>query len=155
MYSYLTVRKFLGHTNTFKLLDGWHLLMEKKNMILLTEEWTENNHPPPKQVPKKAPVASSSNYNMKRSHKLRTRAKERHQPGIQNHKDLEGCHGKCISDSQNNDGIAEKGGSQIKISERISDILDGIPNFYIAINDMKNHISDKDSSICNNLKANK
>ncbi|MBW0548938.1 hypothetical protein O181_088653 [Austropuccinia psidii MF-1] len=50
------------------------------------------------------------------------------QPGIQNPKDSGGCHGKCISDRQNNDGISEKGGSQTKISEMISDILDGIPN---------------------------
>ena len=34
--SYLTVRKFLGHPNTCKLLNGWHPLMEKKNMMLLT-----------------------------------------------------------------------------------------------------------------------
>ncbi|MBW0517142.1 hypothetical protein O181_056857 [Austropuccinia psidii MF-1] len=76
------------------------------------------------------------------------------QPGLQNPKDSAGCHGKCISDGQNNDGIAEKGGSQIKISEMISDILNGIPNLYIAINDIKSHISDKNSSICNNLKTN-
>ncbi|MBW0528321.1 hypothetical protein O181_068036 [Austropuccinia psidii MF-1] len=31
--SYLTVRKFLGHPNTCKLLNGWHPLMEKKNMM--------------------------------------------------------------------------------------------------------------------------
>ncbi|MBW0463957.1 hypothetical protein O181_003672 [Austropuccinia psidii MF-1] len=36
----------------------------------------------------------------------------------------------------------------------ISDILDGIPNLYIAINDAKSNISDKNSSICNNLKTN-
>ncbi|MBW0532978.1 hypothetical protein O181_072693 [Austropuccinia psidii MF-1] len=76
------------------------------------------------------------------------------QSGLQNPKDSAGCHGKCISDGQNNDGITEKGGSQTKISERISDILDGIPNFYIDINDVKSHISDKNSSICNNLKTN-
>ncbi|MBW0591364.1 hypothetical protein O181_131079 [Austropuccinia psidii MF-1] len=64
------------------------------------------------------------------------------QPGLQNPKDLAGCHGKCISDGHNNDGIAEKGGSHIEISEIISDILDGIPNLYLAINDMKSHISD-------------
>ncbi|MBW0516049.1 hypothetical protein O181_055764, partial [Austropuccinia psidii MF-1] len=75
-------------------------------------------------------------------------------PGLQNPKDSAGCHGKCISDGQKNDGIAEKGGSQIEISEIISDILDGIPNLYIAINDMKSHNSDKNSSICNNLKTN-
>ncbi|MBW0498804.1 hypothetical protein O181_038519 [Austropuccinia psidii MF-1] len=76
------------------------------------------------------------------------------QPGLQNPKDSEGFHGKCISDGQNNYGIGGKGGSQIKISEMIFDILDGIPNLYIAINDIKNHISDKNLSIYNNLKTN-
>ncbi|MBW0490892.1 hypothetical protein O181_030607 [Austropuccinia psidii MF-1] len=33
------------------------------------------------------------------------------QPGIHNLKDSAGCHGKCILDGQNNDGISEKGGS--------------------------------------------
>ncbi|MBW0573972.1 hypothetical protein O181_113687 [Austropuccinia psidii MF-1] len=75
------------------------------------------------------------------------------QPGLNNAKDSEGCHGKFISDGQKNDRISEKGGSQTKISEMISDILDSIPNFYIAINDVKSHISDKNSSICNNLKT--
>ncbi|MBW0582276.1 hypothetical protein O181_121991 [Austropuccinia psidii MF-1] len=42
------------------------------------------------------------------------------QPGLQNPKDSEGCHGKCISDSHNNDGITEKRGSKTKISEIIS-----------------------------------
>ncbi|MBW0593874.1 hypothetical protein O181_133589 [Austropuccinia psidii MF-1] len=50
------------------------------------------------------------------------------QTGLQNLKDSAGCHGECISDGQNNDGITEKGGSQTKISEMISNILDGIPN---------------------------
>ncbi|MBW0591976.1 hypothetical protein O181_131691 [Austropuccinia psidii MF-1] len=66
MNSYLTVRKFLGHPNTCKLLNGWHPLMEKKNMMLLTAEWRKNNPPPPKQVPRPAPVASSSNSNVKK-----------------------------------------------------------------------------------------
>ncbi|MBW0590589.1 hypothetical protein O181_130304 [Austropuccinia psidii MF-1] len=35
--SYLTVRKFLGHPSTCKLLNGWQPLMKKKNMMLLTE----------------------------------------------------------------------------------------------------------------------
>ncbi|MBW0518461.1 hypothetical protein O181_058176 [Austropuccinia psidii MF-1] len=55
MHSYLTVRKFVGHPNTCKLLNGWHPLMEKKNMMLLTAEGRKNNPPPPKQVPKTAP----------------------------------------------------------------------------------------------------
>ncbi|MBW0592649.1 hypothetical protein O181_132364 [Austropuccinia psidii MF-1] len=66
MNSYLTVRKFLGNPNTCKLLHGWHPLMEKKNMMLLTLEWRKNNPPPPKKVPKTAPVASSSNSNMRK-----------------------------------------------------------------------------------------
>ncbi|MBW0516987.1 hypothetical protein O181_056702 [Austropuccinia psidii MF-1] len=40
--------------------------MEKKNMMPLTEEGSKNNPPPPKQVPKTAPIASSSNYNVKK-----------------------------------------------------------------------------------------
>ncbi|MBW0592086.1 hypothetical protein O181_131801 [Austropuccinia psidii MF-1] len=33
--------KFLGHPSTCKLLNGWHQLMEKKNMMLLTAEWSK------------------------------------------------------------------------------------------------------------------
>ncbi|MBW0576746.1 hypothetical protein O181_116461 [Austropuccinia psidii MF-1] len=66
MNSYLTVRKFLGHPHNCKLLNGLHPLMENKNMMLLTLEWRKNNPPSPKQVPKTAPVASSSNYNLKK-----------------------------------------------------------------------------------------
>ncbi|MBW0591499.1 hypothetical protein O181_131214 [Austropuccinia psidii MF-1] len=36
----------------------------------------------------------------------------------------------------------------------ISDIFDAIPELYEAINDVKSNISDKNSSICNNLKTN-
>ncbi|MBW0588695.1 hypothetical protein O181_128410 [Austropuccinia psidii MF-1] len=64
--SYLTVRKLLGHPNTCKLLNGWHPLMEKKKMMLLTAEWRITNPPPPKQVPKTASVASISNSNVKK-----------------------------------------------------------------------------------------
>ncbi|MBW0529156.1 hypothetical protein O181_068871 [Austropuccinia psidii MF-1] len=75
MNSYLTVRKFLGHPETFKLLNGWNPLMEKKNMLILTAEWRENNTPPPKQVPKTAPVASSSNSNMKKQPQAQNKGK--------------------------------------------------------------------------------
>ncbi|MBW0476620.1 hypothetical protein O181_016335 [Austropuccinia psidii MF-1] len=51
------------------------------------------------------------------------------QPGLQNPNDQAGCHGKCVSGGQKYDGVKEKEGSQIKISEIISEILDGIPNF--------------------------
>ncbi|MBW0583986.1 hypothetical protein O181_123701 [Austropuccinia psidii MF-1] len=74
------------------------------------------------------------------------------QTGLQDPKDSAGGHGECISDGQNNDGITDKGGSQIKISEMISDIFDSVPQLYEAINDVKTHVSDKNSFICNNLK---
>ncbi|MBW0481237.1 hypothetical protein O181_020952 [Austropuccinia psidii MF-1] len=76
------------------------------------------------------------------------------QPGLKNPKCSEGCHAKGIPDGQNNDGITKKGGSQIKISEIMADIFDTIPESYEAINDIKRHIYDKHSSICNNLKTN-
>ncbi|MBW0538269.1 hypothetical protein O181_077984 [Austropuccinia psidii MF-1] len=76
------------------------------------------------------------------------------QPGLQNLKDSEKFHGRCIPGGQNNDGITKKGGSQIKISEIISDIFDSIPELYEARNGVKPHVSDKNSSICNNLKTN-
>ncbi|MBW0513946.1 hypothetical protein O181_053661, partial [Austropuccinia psidii MF-1] len=75
-------------------------------------------------------------------------------PGLQNPKNSDGCHGECTSDGQNNDGVTEKGGSQIKISEMSSDIFDSIPELYEDIKDVKTHVSDKNSSICKNLKTN-
>ncbi|MBW0516253.1 hypothetical protein O181_055968 [Austropuccinia psidii MF-1] len=75
MNSYLTVRKFLGHPDTCKLLNGWHPLMEKKNMILVTAEWRKNNPPPPNQMPKIAPVARSSNFNVKKQQQAQHKGK--------------------------------------------------------------------------------
>ncbi|MBW0584412.1 hypothetical protein O181_124127 [Austropuccinia psidii MF-1] len=75
MNSYLTVKRSLGHPNTFKLLNRWHPSMEKKNMMLLKAEWRKNNPPPPKQVPKTAPVASSSNSNSKKEPQAQNKAK--------------------------------------------------------------------------------
>ncbi|MBW0585161.1 hypothetical protein O181_124876 [Austropuccinia psidii MF-1] len=73
--SYLTVRKFLGHPNTCKLLNAWHPFMEKKNMMLLTGEWRKKTPPPPKQVPRPAPVASSSNFNVKKQPQAQNKGK--------------------------------------------------------------------------------
>ncbi|MBW0589702.1 hypothetical protein O181_129417 [Austropuccinia psidii MF-1] len=75
MNSYLTVRKFLGHPNTCKLLNGWHPLMKKKNMILSTAEWRKNNPPPPKQVPRPAPVSSSRNSSVKKQPQAQNKGK--------------------------------------------------------------------------------
>ncbi|MBW0471022.1 hypothetical protein O181_010737 [Austropuccinia psidii MF-1] len=130
--------------------------MEMKNMRLLTEEWSKNSPPPPKQVQKTDPVPRSRNSNVKKQPQGQRQdtSHENLHPGLQNPKHSAGCHGECISGGQNNDGITEKGGSQIQKLEIIFDILDGIPNWYIAINDVKTHIYDKNSSICNNLKTN-
>ncbi|MBW0579837.1 hypothetical protein O181_119552 [Austropuccinia psidii MF-1] len=75
-------------------------------------------------------------------------------PGLQDSKYSTRCHGICISDGQNNDGIKKEGGSQIKISEMISHLFDSIPELYEAITDIKSLISDKNSSICSNIKNN-
>ncbi|MBW0487127.1 hypothetical protein O181_026842 [Austropuccinia psidii MF-1] len=76
------------------------------------------------------------------------------QQGLQNPINSTGCHVECISDGQNNDGITEKTGSQIKISKIISDIFDSIPELQETINDIKTHVLDQNSSICNHLKTN-
>ncbi|MBW0586570.1 hypothetical protein O181_126285 [Austropuccinia psidii MF-1] len=75
MKSYLTVRKLLGHPNTCKLLNGWHPLIEKKNMLLSTEEWSKNNPPPPKKVPRPAPVASKRNSKEKKQKQAQNKGK--------------------------------------------------------------------------------
>ncbi|MBW0515952.1 hypothetical protein O181_055667 [Austropuccinia psidii MF-1] len=95
----------------------------KKNMMLLTAKLRENNPPPPKQVPKTAPIARSSNFNVKK-HPTSSEQGQRKgispktlQTGLQNPKDSAGCHGKCISDGQNNDGITEKEESRLKLQK--------------------------------------
>ncbi|MBW0516981.1 hypothetical protein O181_056696 [Austropuccinia psidii MF-1] len=96
---------------------------------------------------KKAATSSKQGQRQGTSHKAL-------QPGLQDHKDSAGCHGECISDGPSNSGITEKGGSQIKILEMISDIFDSIPELHETINDIKTHVYDKNSSICNNIKTN-
>ncbi|MBW0558155.1 hypothetical protein O181_097870 [Austropuccinia psidii MF-1] len=126
-------------------------------MMRLTAEWRKNNPPPPKQVPKTTPVASSRNSNVKGSHKLRTSEKERHQPQNLTVRVAESQIFRRIPWKMYfrwpEDGITEKGGSQIKISDIISDIFYYIPELYEDINDVKTQVSDKNSSICNNLKV--
>ncbi|MBW0513483.1 hypothetical protein O181_053198 [Austropuccinia psidii MF-1] len=128
--------------------DAFNSRMEEKQPS--TTQASAKNSPSSQQKQFQCEKATTSSKQGKRqgtSHKTL-------QPGLQAPKDSAGCHGKCISDGQNNDGITEKGGSQIKISEMISDIFDSIPELYEAINDIKTHVSDKNSSIFNNVKAN-
>ncbi|MBW0592468.1 hypothetical protein O181_132183 [Austropuccinia psidii MF-1] len=68
-------KKTPGSSQHGKLLNGWHPLMEKKNIMLLTAEWRKNNPPPPKQVPRPAPVASSSNSNVKKQTQAQNKGK--------------------------------------------------------------------------------
>ncbi|MBW0512739.1 hypothetical protein O181_052454 [Austropuccinia psidii MF-1] len=128
--------------------------MEKKKIMLLKAEWRKNNPQPPKKVPKTAPVARSSKSNVKRQPQAQNKGKGKAPARATESQKFSRIPWKFISDGQSNDGITEKGGSQIKISEMISDIFDSIPELYEAINDVKTHVSDIDSSICKNLKTN-
>ncbi|MBW0468551.1 hypothetical protein O181_008266 [Austropuccinia psidii MF-1] len=47
----------------------------KEKMMLLTAEWMKNNPPPPKQVPKTAPVARSSNSNVRKQPQAQSKVK--------------------------------------------------------------------------------
>ncbi|MBW0546384.1 hypothetical protein O181_086099 [Austropuccinia psidii MF-1] len=111
--------------------------MEEKQPTT-TQESAKNSPSSQKQKFQHEKAATSSEQGQRKGTSHKTS-----KPGLQNPKDSAGCHGKCISDGQRNFEISEKGGSQIKVSEMISDILDGITNLYIAINDVKSHISDK------------
>ncbi|MBW0544861.1 hypothetical protein O181_084576 [Austropuccinia psidii MF-1] len=138
-----------------------HPLMERKNLMLLTEELRKNNSPPPKKVPKTAPVASSRNSNVKKHPQAQNKGKGK-APATKPY-----SQGYRISNNQQNAmenvfqmartimELQKKVEAKFKYQKMISDILDGIPNLYIAINDVKSHIYDKKSLICNNLKTNK
>ncbi|MBW0521604.1 hypothetical protein O181_061319, partial [Austropuccinia psidii MF-1] len=126
--------KIPGTSQNLKVTQWMESIDGKEEHHAFKSRMEEKNPLPPKQVTKTAPVASRSNSS--------------------NPKDSAGFHGKCIPDGQRNDGITEKGGRQIKISEIISDIFNAIPELYEAINDIKSNVSDEDSSICNNIKTN-
>ncbi|MBW0589156.1 hypothetical protein O181_128871 [Austropuccinia psidii MF-1] len=123
-------------------------------MMLLIAEWRKNNPTPPKQVPRPAPVANRRNSNVKKQPQDQNKGKGKAPdpkpyrqgyriPNIQ-------------QDAMENvfQMTTEEGGSQIKIPEMISDIFDSIPELYDAINDVKKHLSDKNETICNNIKPN-
>ncbi|MBW0551657.1 hypothetical protein O181_091372 [Austropuccinia psidii MF-1] len=145
---HLQVTQWMASIYGKKEHDAFNSRMEGKQTS--TTQESAKNSPSSQQQQfqcEKAATSSKQGQRQGTSHKTL-------QPGLQNPKDSEGCHGKCISDGQNNDEITEKGGSQIKISEMISDISDSIPELYEAITDVKTHVSDKNPSICNNIKTN-
>ncbi|MBW0538967.1 hypothetical protein O181_078682 [Austropuccinia psidii MF-1] len=73
-------KKIPGSSQHFQVTQWMASIDGKEEYDSFNSRMEENNHPPPKQVPRPAPVASSSNSNLKSSHKLKTRAKGRHQP---------------------------------------------------------------------------
>ncbi|MBW0486222.1 hypothetical protein O181_025937 [Austropuccinia psidii MF-1] len=128
--------------------DAFNSIMEEKQPSATQESAKNSPSSQKKQLQcEKAATSSKQGQRQGTSHKTL-------HPELENPKDSAGPHGKCVSDGQNNDRITEKGGIQIKISEIISDIFYSIPELYEAINDIKNHVSDKNSSICNNIKTN-
>ncbi|MBW0541727.1 hypothetical protein O181_081442 [Austropuccinia psidii MF-1] len=117
--------------------DAFNSRMEEKQPT--TTKASAKNSPSSQQQKLQREEASTSAKQGKRpgtSHKTL-------QPGLQNPKPSAGCHGECISYGQKYEGATEKGGSQVKISEMISDIFDSIPELYEAINDIKTLVSDK------------
>ncbi|MBW0582164.1 hypothetical protein O181_121879, partial [Austropuccinia psidii MF-1] len=128
---HLQVTQWMASIDGKEKHDAFKRRMEEKHPST-TQESAKNSPSNQKQQFQHEKAATSSEKGQRKgtSHKNL-------QPGLHNPQDSAGCHGKCISDGQNNDGISEKGGSHIKISEIISDILDGTPNLYIAINDVK------------------
>ncbi|MBW0477636.1 hypothetical protein O181_017351 [Austropuccinia psidii MF-1] len=121
----------------------------EENQHSLTQESAKNSSGSQWQEFQNKKAATSSEKGQRQSTSYKSL-----QPGLQNPKHSARCLRKCISDGKNNEGITEKGESQTKIPEMIYNILNGIPNLYIAIKDVKSHTSDKNSSIFNNLKTN-
>ncbi|MBW0557915.1 hypothetical protein O181_097630 [Austropuccinia psidii MF-1] len=122
---HLQVTQWMASIDGKEKHDAFNRRMEGKQPS--TTQASAKNSPSSQQQKfqrEKAATSSEKGKRQSTSHKTL-------QPGLHNPKDTEGCHGKCISDGQKNDGISEKGGSQVKISEMISDILEGIPNLYI------------------------
>ncbi|MBW0493156.1 hypothetical protein O181_032871 [Austropuccinia psidii MF-1] len=145
---HLQVNQWMASIDGKEKHDAFNSRMEEKKPSSTQANSKHSPSDQPQQFPhQKAATSSEQGQRQGSIHKAL-------QPGLQNPKDSAGCHGKCISDGQENDGITEEGGIQIKISEIIADIFDAIPELYEAINDLKKHISDKNSSICNNLKTN-
>ncbi|MBW0546644.1 hypothetical protein O181_086359 [Austropuccinia psidii MF-1] len=101
-------------------------------MMLLTAEWSKSNPPPPKTSAKTNPSGQKKQFQFEKEAKRSEQGQGKStshkaiQPWLHNIKDSTRCHGECVLDGQNHDGISEKRGSHIKTPEIISEILDGI-----------------------------
>ncbi|MBW0593766.1 hypothetical protein O181_133481 [Austropuccinia psidii MF-1] len=78
--SYDVTEKILGTSQHLQVTQWMASIDGKEEHHSFNSRMEEKNPPPPKQVPKTAPVASSRNSNVKNQHKIKTRAKARHQP---------------------------------------------------------------------------
>ncbi|MBW0523950.1 hypothetical protein O181_063665 [Austropuccinia psidii MF-1] len=105
---HLQVTQWMASTDGKEENDAFNSRMEEKEPST-TQESAKNSPSSQKQAFQHEIAAKTSEQGQRKgtSHKAL-------QPGLQNPKDSAGCHGKCISDRQNNDGITEKGVSQIK-----------------------------------------
>ncbi|MBW0587094.1 hypothetical protein O181_126809 [Austropuccinia psidii MF-1] len=145
---HLQVAQWMASIDGKEEHDALNSRMEKKKPST-TQASAKNSPSSQKQQFQHEKAATSSEQGKRKGTSHKTL-----QPGLQDPKHLAGCHGTCVSDAQNIDGITKEQGSQINISARISDIFDSIPELYEAITDVESHISDKNPSICNNLKTN-
>ncbi|MBW0547482.1 hypothetical protein O181_087197, partial [Austropuccinia psidii MF-1] len=147
-YQHLQVAQCIASIDGKEEYDALNRIMEEKQPST-TQASAKNSLSGQKQQFQHEKAATGSQQGKKKGTSHKTL-----QPGLQDSKHSAGCHVKCISDGQNNDGITKEGGNHIKVSEIISEIFDAIPELYEAITHVKSHIFDKGSSICNNLKRN-
>ncbi|MBW0559681.1 hypothetical protein O181_099396 [Austropuccinia psidii MF-1] len=117
MNSYLTVRKFLGHPNTCRFWiaaidgeekhDALDTRLEEKQPC--TTQASAKNSPSGQKPQIQCETAATSSKQGQRkgnSHQIL-------QPRLPDSKKSLRCHGKCVSDGQNNDEITKKRGGQI------------------------------------------
>ncbi|MBW0558406.1 hypothetical protein O181_098121 [Austropuccinia psidii MF-1] len=144
---YLQISQWMASIDGEEKHDSLHTRMEEKQPST-TQASAKNSSSGQKQQIQREKEATSSKKGQREGTSTKTLY-----PELQDSKNSTGCHGKCVPDGQNNDGIKKERGGQIKISEMISDIFDSIPELYEAITDVKSHLSDKNTSICDNLKT--
>ncbi|MBW0477507.1 hypothetical protein O181_017222 [Austropuccinia psidii MF-1] len=142
---HLQVTQWMASTYGKQKHDAFNGTMEKKqpSTTQTSAETTPNSQQQQFQC-EKAATASEQGKNARhqpQDHTARARESQR----------FNRITWKFFSSIQTHDGVTEKGGSQIEISEIISEILDCNKNFYITINDVKSHISGRNPSICNNI----
>ncbi|MBW0585464.1 hypothetical protein O181_125179 [Austropuccinia psidii MF-1] len=106
---HLQVTQWMASIDGKEKYDALSNIMAEKQPST-TQESSKNSRNSQKQQLQREKSATRSEKGQRKGNSHKTL-----QPSLQNPKHSAGCHGKCISDGQNNDGITEKGGRQIKI----------------------------------------